>query len=74
MTLNGLTMMPMLGEICTAALADFVGSATLVAVIVTVCPELTLGAVYKPFNRLPTAGFIDHVTAVFVLPVTVAVN
>ena len=57
------------------ALADLVGSATLVAVIVTDCAELiTEGAVYKPFDRLPTEGHIDQVTPVFALPVTVAVN
>ena len=57
------------------AVADFVGSATLVAVMVTVCEELIeAGAVYRPLTSVPTAGFIDQVTAVFVLPVTVAVN
>jgi len=55
--------------------ADFVGSAWLVAVMVTVCATLIeAGAVYVPFDSLPTEGFIDQVTAVFVLPVTVAVN
>ena len=57
------------------ALADFVGSAALVAVMVMVCVELTMeGARYNPLDRLPTEGFIDQVTAVFVFPVTVAVN
>jgi len=53
-----------------------VGSATLVAVIVTVF-ELLIeeGAVYNPFDRLPNdAGFMDQVTAVFPVLVTVAVN
>lgn len=58
------------------ALADLVGSATLVAVIVI---DLNLlieeGAVYNPFDKLPKdAGFRDHVTAVFPVLVTVAVN
>lgn len=57
------------------ALADFVGSATLVAVIVTACAELiSEGAVYKPFNKLPNEGVMDQFTDVFELPVTVAVN
>jgi hypothetical protein len=57
------------------ALADLVGSATLVAVTVTDCAELiTEGAVYNPFDRLPTDGVIDQLTKVFTLPVTVAVN
>jgi hypothetical protein len=52
--------------------------AALVAVIVTVCCVVTLdGAVYRPELLIvpaPVAGLIDHVTAVFVLPTTVAVN
>ncbi len=57
------------------ALADFVASATLVAVMVTDCAELiTEGAVYNPFDKLPTEGLMDQVTDVFALPVTVAVN
>ena len=57
------------------AVPDFEGSATLVAVMVTVCEELiTDGAVYNPFDKVPTAGFMVQVTAVFTLPVTVAVN
>ena len=35
---------------------------------------ITEGAVYNPFDRFPTEGFIDQVTPVFVVPVTVAVN
>jgi hypothetical protein len=61
----------------TVALANFVLSATLVAVTVTTCVELTdVGAVYKPVaSTLPTpAGVTDHVTAVLLLNVTVAVN
>jgi hypothetical protein len=51
-------------------------SAALVAVSVTVCGEETeLGAVYRPVLEIvPTAGFSDQVTAVFVVPVTVAVS
>ena len=52
--------------------------AALVAVIVTVCGDVTAaGAVYNPDELIvpaPVAGLIDHVTAVFVLPTTVAVN
>src|SRR5271154_3683721 len=59
------------------ALADFVLSATLVAVTVSTCVEVTdAGAVYNPVvSIVPTAGGItDHVTAVLLLNVTVAVN
>ncbi len=43
--------------------------------MVTDCALLiTEGAVYNPFDRLPTEGFMDQVTEVFALPVTVAVN
>ena len=57
------------------AMADLVGSATLVAVIVTDCAvTMTAGAVYNPFDKLPIEGFMDQVTEVFALPVTVGVN
>ena len=57
------------------ALADLDGSATLVAVIVTDCASLiTDGAVYNPLDKLPIEGFMDQVTEVFALPVTVAAN
>ena len=49
-------------------------SAALVAFTVTVW-ELVIeaGAVYRPEAlMLPTAGLIDHVTAVLLVPVTVA--
>jgi hypothetical protein len=51
-------------------------SATLVAVTVTVCCELILeGAVYNPVDEIvPTLGLMDHVTAVLLVSVTVAVN
>jgi len=52
-----------------------VGSAALVAVIVTVCPDVIVdGAVYSPLDRVPTEGDIDQFTVVFVVPLTVAVN
>jgi hypothetical protein len=57
------------------ALADLEVSATLVAVMVTVCePLITEGAVYNPFDKLPIEGVMDQATPVFALPVTVAVN
>ena len=55
----------------TDAVADFVVSATLVARTVNV--PATAGAVYKPaVETVPPVA--DHVTAVFEVPVTVAVN
>ncbi len=71
------------GLICTntgtsviVAVADLLGSATLVAVTVIVWPLATGdGAVYKPvLDSVPTAGVIDQVTLVLLLPVTVVVN
>jgi hypothetical protein len=57
------------------ALADLEASATLVAVMVTDCAKLiTGGAVYNPFDKLPTEGVMDQVTEVFALPVTDAMN
>ena len=63
----------------TAADADFVVSATLVAV--TVCEPAKVGAVYKPLELTvpavelpPFTPSTDHVTDVFELFVTVAVN
>jgi hypothetical protein len=63
----------------TAALADFVVSATLVAV--TECAPAVAGAVYSPVaETVPTAALppitvsTDQVTAVFVVPVTDAWN
>ena len=59
----------------TIAVALLVGSATLVAVIVTGCDApIVAGAVYNPLTRLPTLGLSDQVTAVLLLPVTVAPN
>ena len=56
--------------------ADLVGSATLVAVMVTVLGYGTVaGAVYRPAaEMLPTAGLSDQVTAGFEAFATVAVN
>jgi len=70
-----LTPPPAGGVSVTLALANFVASATLVAVTV-ISSELliTAGAVYNPFTKLPIEGVIDQVTAVFALPVTVAEN
>ena len=57
------------------AVAVLVGSATLDAVIVTVCPlEMVAGAVYNPFTMVPTAGLSDQVTAVLPVPVTEAIK
>ncbi len=58
------------------AVADFVGSTMLVALIVTDWVLVTVdGAVYRPvLDSVPTAGLRDQVTLVFVVPVTVAVN
>jgi hypothetical protein len=58
----------------TAAVADLVGSATLVAATLTVW-ELAIeaGAVYAPAAvMLPTSGLIDQVTAVLLVLVTAA--
>jgi hypothetical protein len=65
------------GVSVTVAEALFAGSAWLVAVTVTVCCVVMLeGAVYSPVvvPIEPTSGLIDHVTAVFVVPETAAVN
>jgi hypothetical protein len=64
------------GTRVTVALEDLVASAALVAVIVTVWVALMLdGAVYRPLvDSVPTDGLMLQVTAVFVLPVTPAVN
>ena len=59
----------------TMAIAVLVGSATLDAIIVTVCRmETVAGAVYTPFTMVPTAGLSDQVTAVLPVPVTEALN
>jgi hypothetical protein len=58
------------------ALADFVGSATLSAVTITVCDVGILdGAVYIPADEIiPRDGLIDQVRAELLAPRTVAVN
>jgi hypothetical protein len=64
------------GTTVTLAVAFLVASATLVAVTVTVCglPSVA-GAEYRPaLEIVPAAGFTDHVTAIFVVPITAAVN
>jgi len=64
------------GTTVTLAVAVLLVSATLVAVTVTVCgPRNAVGAEYRPpLEIVPTTGLTDHVTAVFVVPVTAAVN
>ncbi len=58
------------------ALADFVESATLWAVTVTAWGVETLdGAIYRPAVEIvPADGLIDQVTAVLLVPRTVAAN
>ena len=62
----------------TMAVADFVGSAKLVAVTVTVCEVLIdPGAVYSPAVLMAPVfvnGLILQLTAVLLVPVTVLVN
>ena len=75
MAVVGLTVTPM-GTSVTVAVAAALVSATLVGVTTTVwLLEMVAGAVYKPeVESVPTDGFIVHVTLVFDVPVTVAVN
>jgi hypothetical protein len=58
------------------AVAVLEGSAMLVAVAMTVCVAVTLaGAVYTPAAVMePTLGLIDQVTAVLLVPATLAVK
>jgi hypothetical protein len=58
------------------AVALLVVSAAEVALTCTGCCELIeLGAVYRPeAESVPMLGLIDQVTAVFEVPLTVAVN
>jgi hypothetical protein len=59
----------------TVAVAVLVGSATLAAVMVTVCwLEIVAGAVYTPFAMVPAAGLSDQVTALLPVPVTEALK
>src|ERR1035438_2360748 len=58
------------------AVADLVGSATLVAVTVILSdPAIVCGAVYIPvLSMVPVCGLIDQFTAVLALPATVALK
>jgi hypothetical protein len=68
-------MLTATGLMVTAAEADFVVSACEVAVTVAVVWFATLaGAVYKPEVDTVPGPVSDQVTAVLVVPVTVAVN
>ncbi len=73
--LTGVTVTPT-GLSVTVAVADFVASASEVALTVIVCrPEIVPGAVYKPeAEMLPEAGLSDQVTPVLDEPATVAMN
>jgi hypothetical protein len=61
------------GLTVTTAVADFVGSATLVTVTLTVVSAFTMGAVNKPVLEIDPC-VADHVTARSLLPVTFPVN
>ena len=70
---SGRMKLSALGIVCQQA--AFVAAVGAVAVTVIACATVTLaGAVYNPFEIDPTTGLIDHVTAVLLVPVTVAVN
>ena len=63
--------------IVTVALPLLVGSACEVAVMVTAPAGVDVGAVYRPVELIESVvppELIAHVTAVFVVPVTLAVN
>ena len=64
------------GLSASTTLPDFVGSATLVAVIVMFWEvEMVAGAVYSPaLEIVPTEGLMPQVTAVLEVFVTVAAN
>jgi hypothetical protein len=69
------------GETVTAALADLLASALLTAVTVTDIFEVAAGAVYIPAELTvpvlplpPLTPLTFQVTAVFELPLTVALN
>jgi hypothetical protein len=61
------------GSIVRVAVADTLGSATLVAVTVVVLVVLTMGAVNNPLLEIVPCG-ADQVTPFLLLPVTVALN
>jgi len=74
-TAAGATVTPTVATSVTAAVADLVISATLVAFTLTVWAVRLAGAVYSPVAETePTAGVTDQVTAVFEVFTTVAVN
>ncbi len=74
MPISGFPLLPAEGVVTvTADNADFVVSAWLVAVTVTVVVETTDGAVKSPLLEIVPAEDA-HVTAVFVEPLTVATN
>jgi len=60
------------GRICTVALADWEGTATLLAVKVTIVLFDTTGAVNKPAEMAPAVAV--QITAWFALLATVAAN
>lgn len=63
------------GKSATVALNDLVGSATLVAVMVTVwAVGMLAAAVYRPFDRVPMAGSRLQMTTVLDVLFTDAVN
>ena len=75
LALPGLRDTATTGTSVTCALPDFVGSAVLIAVTVTVCGEVRdAGAVYRPLLIAPMLGFKLQVTPVFPVPVTEGVN
>ena len=83
MAVAGLTLVgrtgPVMGAMgaarLTVAVALLAGFAALVAVIVMPWEVVIVaGAVYKPFTMPPTLGLSDQVTAVLLLPVTMAPN
>src|ERR1700761_1284275 len=76
-TVAGVRLTVVGGITVTVADADFVVSAWLVAVIVTVCCVATVaGALYSPAVEIAPvpAGLIDQLTAVLLVFVTVAEN
>src|ERR1700728_1858936 len=59
----------------TVPVANLVGSTTLVAVTWTVCwLAIIAGALYTPFAIVPTWELKDQVTAVFEVPLSLAVK
>ena len=73
---EGVTEIDTVGTSEIVAVSLLVESATLVAFTVTVCADnMVAGAVYRPHaERFPTSGLMLQLTAMFAVPVTVAVN